>query len=271
MDSSETTNYQNVVVMRHGDRLDNVDPTWVKTAERPWDPPLVDAGLDRAFATGRELRNALSFPIHRVFVSPFLRCVQTASQVVLALCAAGDDPNALSSRDVVSIDTTKLKVSIEYGLCEMLSREAIAPNLAPADGNFRFNVPELEAMLPAGTVDHTVEPVYKEPPKWEETVVGTRTRYETIIKALADKYPSENLLLVTHGEAVGVSVSAFLKGATVYEVEYCAYSELRRPVFCNNGSVSAGNFEMLAHSGQTGIRYLQPVFGIANSDGSINE
>jgi broad specificity phosphatase PhoE len=27
-----------------------------------------------------------------------------------------------------------------------------------------------------------------------------RSRYASIIKALADKYPHENLLLVTHGE-----------------------------------------------------------------------
>lgn len=37
-------------------------------------------------------------------------------------------------------------------------------------------------------------------PKWEETVEGCRERYVNIVKALADKYPTENLLLVTHGK-----------------------------------------------------------------------
>jgi broad specificity phosphatase PhoE len=37
-------------------------------------------------------------------------------------------------------------------------------------------------------------------PKWEESVMDARSRYASIIKALADKYPHENLLLVTHGE-----------------------------------------------------------------------
>lgn len=37
-------------------------------------------------------------------------------------------------------------------------------------------------------------------PQWEETVTDTRVRYEHVFKALADKYPSENLLLVTHGK-----------------------------------------------------------------------
>ncbi|GLT40926.1 hypothetical protein SLA2020_150220 [Shorea laevis] len=38
----------------------------------------------------------------------------------------------------------------------MLSREAISPNVAPADGNISSNVSEVEAMLPTGTVDHTI-------------------------------------------------------------------------------------------------------------------
>ncbi|XP_022769658.1 uncharacterized protein LOC111313260 [Durio zibethinus] len=257
MDSSETkAYYQNVVVMRHGDRLDNFDAKWVQTAERPWDPPLTQDGLARAFRTGRTFRTHLPFPIHRVFVSPFLRCVQTASEVVAALCAVDDNLNAKSSTDVVSIDSSKVKVSIEYGLCEMLSREAIRLDVAPKDGIFRFNVPQLEALLPSGTLDHTVEPVYKELPRWEETVMGTRTRYEQIIKALADKYPSENLLLVTHGEGVGVSVSGFLGDVTVIEVGYCAYSELRRPISFKDESFTAGNFEVLTKTDQTGVTFI---------------
>uniref|UniRef100_A0A5B6ZN50 Phosphoglycerate mutase family protein n=1 Tax=Davidia involucrata TaxID=16924 RepID=A0A5B6ZN50_DAVIN len=247
--------YQNVVVMRHGDRIDNFEPLWASTAARPWDPPLVDTGKARAFCTGRKLRTQLGFPIHRVFVSPFLRCIQTASEVVSALCAVEDDPNNKIA-DTVKIDPSKLKVSIDYGLCEMLNREAIRPGMAPKDGDFGFNISELEALLPAGTVDHTVERVYQELPQWEETVLGARARYEKVIKALADKFPSENLLLVTHGEGVGVAVAAFLKDTTVYEVEYCAYSHSRRPIFFGqNQSFTAGEFEVLIRGGQTGISY----------------
>ncbi|XP_055962408.1 uncharacterized protein LOC126687960 [Mercurialis annua] len=237
---------QYVVVMRHGDRLDNFDPLWTSTALRPWDPPLVEAGRIRAFSTGKNLKSRLCFPIHRVFVSPFLRCVQTASEAVSALCAGEDGAAA---------DTSKIKVNIEYGLCEMLNTQAIRHDVAPRDGNFSFNISELEALLPPGSVDHTVEPVYPELPKWEETVAGSRTRYEHVFKALADKYPSENLLLVTHGEGVGVSVSAFLTDVTVYEVDYCAYSELRRPILEEERKYTAGEFEVLTKSGQTGIGY----------------
>lgn len=157
----------------------------------------------------------------------------------------------------VTIDPSKVKASVEYGLCEMLNKEAIRLEMAPKDRDFGFNIAECEAKLPVGTVDHSVERVYQELPKWEEPVGVARTRYMQIIKALADKYPSENLLLVTHGEGVGVSVSAFMPDrTTVYEVEYCAYSQLQRPFSIGkNNCVTAGEFEVLLGKGQTGISY----------------
>ncbi|PNX91234.1 phosphoglycerate mutase family protein, partial [Trifolium pratense] len=100
--------YQNVVVMRHGDRIDNFDPLWIATAPRPWDPPLIKEGRVRAFSTGRKFRNLFGYPLHRVFVSPFLRCVQTAAEAVIALSAVDDNPDALTG-DSVTIDPSKLK------------------------------------------------------------------------------------------------------------------------------------------------------------------
>ena len=87
--------YQNVFVMRHGDRLDNFDRHWAETAARPWDPPVSQNGLVRAFQTGQRIRSQTGSPIHRVFVSPFFRCVHTASEVVAAL----SDPKGLPSAD----------------------------------------------------------------------------------------------------------------------------------------------------------------------------
>ena len=102
--------YQNVIVMRHGDRADRCEPLWVSNAVRPWDPPLVHDGKVRAFQTGQRIRSQVGFPIHRVIVSPFLRCIQTAAEVVAALSAVSLDDNAMSSKDVPSIDNSKLKV-----------------------------------------------------------------------------------------------------------------------------------------------------------------
>ncbi|KAL2536547.1 Phosphoglycerate mutase family protein [Forsythia ovata] len=254
----ESQFYQNVVVMRHGDRIDNFEPLWTSTAARPWDPPLVEAGKVRAYCKGQRLRNQLGFPIHRVFVSPFLRCLQTATEVIIALCAVADhrdDPNDLSANGVV-IDPSKIKVSIEYGLCEMMNLRAIRPNVAPNDGVFDFNLPQCEAVLPSGTIDHAAEQLHKQLPEWQETLEGARGRYLEVIKALADKYPSENLLLVTHGEGVVAAVCGFLQEVKmVRQVEYCAYSHSRRPIeFSENKSFTAGDLVGL-HEGQVGITY----------------
>jgi len=43
-------------------------------------------------------------------------------------------------------------------------------------------------------------------PKWEESVLQARARYQQTIKNLADKYPTENLLFVTHGKNYSILV-----------------------------------------------------------------
>ncbi|OWM64877.1 hypothetical protein CDL15_Pgr028594 [Punica granatum] len=155
----QSQQYQHVLVMRHGDRIDELVDSWLSNATRPWDPPLVDAGCVRAFHTGAKLRTQLRFPIHRVFVSPFMRCIETASEVVSALCAIRGDSDALPRTDM-PIDTSKIKVSIEYGISEMFNSMGI--QTPPKDGEWGFNLPELELKLPAGTLDPEFEPVVKE-------------------------------------------------------------------------------------------------------------
>uniref|UniRef100_A0A7N1A0W6 Phosphoglycerate mutase family protein n=1 Tax=Kalanchoe fedtschenkoi TaxID=63787 RepID=A0A7N1A0W6_KALFE len=248
---------QNVIVMRHGDRMDVFEPLWHVTADKPWDPPLIDAGKVRAFCAGRKIRAKSDFLISRVFVSPFLRCVQTAAEVVTALCAKEEDPTAISS-DGVDVDPSKVKVAIEPGLCEVLNSITIRVESVPTSGQWGFKIPELEALFPAGTVDRSTKPVYNEMPKWEEDQACARKRYAEVIKALADKYPTENLLLVTHGEAVGVAVSAFLKDALteVYEVDYCAHAHLTRYITYNKGQPCiAENLECLGRPGENGVSY----------------
>ncbi|MGB1601202.1 MAG: hypothetical protein ACPIOQ_51160, partial [Promethearchaeia archaeon] len=50
-----------VIVLRHGERLDYVDPRWLGSAARPWDPPLTEEvrslSLHDGFLPGRSLDN----------------------------------------------------------------------------------------------------------------------------------------------------------------------------------------------------------------------
>ncbi|KAG5399598.1 hypothetical protein IGI04_014205 [Brassica rapa subsp. trilocularis] len=236
--------HQNIIVMRHGDRLDHCEPIWVSTAERPWDPPLVHDGKVRAFQTGQRIRSQIGFPIHRVFVSPFLRCIQTAAEVVAALSADDLGDNAMSS-----IDISKLKVAIEFGLCETLNTMAIKSDVVPKDGKFDFKFSDLEAMFPEGTFDHNVEMAYKEFPQWGESVEAFKERYVNTLKILAEKYPSENLLLVTHWGGVSSMLYKYFKDATKYLVDYCGCVELRRPIMDNDGFGESVDFEVVTSHG----------------------
>ncbi|CAJ2669922.1 unnamed protein product [Trifolium pratense] len=250
--------YQNVVIMRHGERLDNIDPSWASTALRPWDPPLAQPGHIRAFQMGRGIQQSLKYPIHRVFVSPFLRCVQTVVELVAALPTINDDLKTDIGEDNF-IDTSKVKVSIEYGLCEVFNNVAIRPDVAPKDGNISFDISELEAMLPNGTVDYNVQKVYNELPQWGESFLQARARYQQTIKELADKYPTENLLFLTHGEGLQTALSSTRKDGAKAKLQYCAYVELRRPIFNKDQSFDGGEFNVLPHYSQTGVSYISSV------------
>lgn len=60
---------------RHGNRLDFVQPDWFNTADRRYDPPLCPVGHIQA----KELGDRLALEkIDHIFVSPFLRALQTA-------------------------------------------------------------------------------------------------------------------------------------------------------------------------------------------------
>lgn len=237
---------QNLFVMRHGERMDNYDPDWILSAPRPWDPPLTDRGKPQARETGKRLRD---WNITRVICSPFLRCIQTAAEVVTALCAVQDQP--------LAIDPSKVKVSIEYGLCEVMNYIAIRNPPSSSDISWTLDRSELEAILPAGTMDHSVEPVWPELPHWQEKTENAHERYTKTIQALADKFPRDNVLCVTHGEGVGVSVSAFKKDVIVHAVDYCAYSHSQRSIFgSSTEELNAEKFHVLTESGQSGILFF---------------
>ena len=45
---------QRLIIIRHGERLDNVDPDWERTTERPYDPPLTEDGEEEVRTVGQE-------------------------------------------------------------------------------------------------------------------------------------------------------------------------------------------------------------------------
>ena len=73
---------QTVWIARHGNRLDFVKPEWFNTAKRRYDPPLSEDGFIQAKQLGKCLQKE---NISHIFASPFLRTIQTASEVAKIL------------------------------------------------------------------------------------------------------------------------------------------------------------------------------------------
>lgn len=96
MDTIPDPFVQNLFVLRHGEQLNQleVQPGAVKAA-RPWDPPLTDKGKLQAWTVGRNMKLE-DWNITRVVMSPSLRCVQTAVEIIAGLCML---PSSLEMRE----------------------------------------------------------------------------------------------------------------------------------------------------------------------------
>ena len=110
---SSTSGANMIFVIRHAERLDRQDPMWSTLALRPQDTPLSDRGVRQAERLGKWLYGRL--PVHRplaIFVSPFIRCVQTANAIAEQL-------EGLQREGLHSASATR--ICVEPGLCEDMS------------------------------------------------------------------------------------------------------------------------------------------------------
>eukprot|EP00656_Telonema_subtile_P036152 TRINITY_DN40121_c0_g1_i1.p1 TRINITY_DN40121_c0_g1~~TRINITY_DN40121_c0_g1_i1.p1 ORF type:complete len:261 (-),score=55.40 TRINITY_DN40121_c0_g1_i1:234-1016(-) len=89
-------------VCRHGERQDHVTPEWAASSSRPHDSPLSATGLQQAEELGQYLSAQLEGVVPRIFVSPLVRTVQTATHIA------------------VGMNYLEAPLMIEQGLCEAI-------------------------------------------------------------------------------------------------------------------------------------------------------
>jgi broad specificity phosphatase PhoE len=158
---------QTVWLARHANRLDFVNPDWFLTAPRPYDPPLSDDGMVQASQLAQRLQ---AENITQIFVSPFLRTIQTAHAVA----------------DILDLD-----LKIESGLSEWLNPGWMSqiPETAPLS--------ELKILFPR------IDPSYssKIMPQYPETEAQVLSRAGLTAKLLASEF-TDDILLVGHGASV---------------------------------------------------------------------
>ncbi len=81
---------ETVFAVRHGQRQDSVDSDWETHADRLHDPGLTDLGRWAAWRVGRRFAE-MNADIDAVYSSPFLRAVETTSEI----CAEISTPFAI--------------------------------------------------------------------------------------------------------------------------------------------------------------------------------
>lgn len=153
-----------VYIARHGERIDHVDKSWVKNAERPHDPYLTEVGIQQAAALGTHLMDK---KLNHIFCSPFYRTIQTANEVSKA---------------------TDVPISLEPGLSEWLN-----PTWYPTKPPL-LSIETLKDEFPAIDLSH--KPLLH--PDYPECHSSAVARSEDIAKGLASRHGG-NILFVSHG------------------------------------------------------------------------
>ncbi|MFH4979267.1 hypothetical protein AB6A40_005976 [Gnathostoma spinigerum] len=159
--------------VRHGERIDNIDKTWYIRAPRgAWDdPPLSERGIQQAKECGSYFATQC---IDAIICSPFIRCVQTATEITLAI-------------------PSHPALCIEPGICESLHVCQTPPGyLTPAE--IKQNYP---------MVDLSYVPIVPQPEYQERNELDCRGRIEKVIRKSLERYAGE-LLFVSHGSPIAM-------------------------------------------------------------------
>ncbi len=159
---------QTIWIARHGNRLDFVNPEWIKTAKRFYDSPLSEDGIVQAQILGQYLKGK---GIAHIFASPFRRTLETAHYIAELL---------------------DLSVKVESGLSEFLF-PLWMPSIAQ-----QFSISELAMNFPRIDLSYTSRVTAKYP---EITWQQLTERASKTVKSLAVEFP-ETMLMVGHEASI---------------------------------------------------------------------
>mmetsp|Transcript_67195 Transcript_67195/g.123750 ORF Transcript_67195/g.123750 Transcript_67195/m.123750 type:complete len:440 (-) Transcript_67195:133-1452(-) len=217
--------YSTVAIVRHGERLDQMDPAaWFNSdmgRAYPFDCPLTANGRKMAREVAEELQNSgTNFAL--VVSSPYVRCVQTAAEMCQVL---------------------GLPMCIDAELSEIYGPRTHGKWKRPPPKRSMQEISKLVTL--AGTpllesrffVRNDDEDFFGCEPEWPETLEDARLR----LVSRAEQYLARglqlrrNFILVTHGDCVAASLGLLLSSQmgprrVVTKIQYCAYCVAERAV-----------------------------------------
>ncbi len=178
-----------VWLVRHGNRLDFIQPQWFTTAKFKYDPPLCNAGLIQAQETATRLKQE---KIDHIFASPYQRTLQTAMSMAIA---------------------HNVPLKLETGLGEWEN-----PDWMPEK-------PRLTDKPLAG-VENLIDRAYQSlvQPQYPEAQSAIWARAKKTTQLLLENYAG-NLLIVGHKESLIGCAIAFLGGKPDFSFDVCGVTE----------------------------------------------
>ena len=188
---------KNIYFVRHGERMDWIDKTWIKTAERRLNPPLSSYGLQQADELGIYVAK-LQPRITHIYASPFLRTIQTALQVANQLNKNVSSPNELT------------KIRLEPGFGEYMSWDVISGENDPYQPLNTLS----EISQNMDCFDYDYDSVIKDNyylQTKQETRQQLRDRLKHVIRCTLAAHPDDcNILIVTHAATLIEGVGALV-------------------------------------------------------------
>lgn len=190
-----------ILIIRHGERSDSLAINQMLGNDLKFslelDPKLTEKGLLDARLTGEHIKSnfldKISFDSIEVFSSPFLRCLQTAGQIALAIAIEN--------------------VTISYGICEKLGFE-YCEGVKPFDrmsGCNKKNQLEIEKVIGCKLIYEPEEG--QDEVKFPEKYIDCFKRYSNYIDNLIEKQKTSKaknlIIIVTHGIAIDVCRKKF--------------------------------------------------------------
>jgi broad specificity phosphatase PhoE len=214
-----------VAVVRHGDRLDQVDPAaWFRSdlgRAYPFDCPLTSKGRKAARRTAEEIQNsALEFAL--VVSSPYVRCVQTAAEICqilgLQLCIDAELGEIYGPRTHGQWEEPPPRRTLEE-----------ISSLVKLHGDSLIDSPLF--------VGNEEKEFFGSHSEWPETLEDARLRLVSRVEQYQARSLQlrKNFLLVTHGDCVAASLGLLLSSQqgcrrVVTKIDYCAYTLAERMV-----------------------------------------
>ena len=182
---------QVVCILRHAERLDDVDMNWLASEQpRKYDPPLSPAGFEEAASVFRQL-GLDTLNLKHVVSSPFLRTLQTAAPIVRELSLS--------------------QLTVCNGLCEYISEETGFSTQPVFE-------PDQQTGACAGI---SIEFMGDPSPLFPETLNDAKERYRAAIRMLSDRYWPAGVLIVTHAIAVRAAFPFFSAPPLNGLIPYC--------------------------------------------------